>query len=645
MSKIFTLSESPRFSAPLWILALVGLLSVVFNQGAKAQDYLLSPDDTIGVVVLRHPELSVPLQVVPSSGKIQVPGVGDVFVAGKTTSRVATEITTRLKRVLLRPEVVVSLVAQRVRRIFVSGAVLKTGSLEVKPGFRISESIALAGGLLAPPERVSGTLSRAGMKPLKLDLVTILRDSASPKNYVLRNGDVLRFSERIYRVNIVGQVAKTGPVDVPIGSNVVQALAIAGGPSAKAALSRVTVRRANGKEYPVDLYRAIVRGEGSDNFRLAMGDTITVPEAMDRVTVLGAAMKAGFYDIPDGNTLTVSQALSLAGGVAPRAALTRARLRRANGQEEPLDLYKISVLGLQDGNVVLKPGDAIIIPESKGVSVLGAVTRPGVVYLEEAKMPRVADVLGQAGGLSIAPESAIISISRQSGMKKPLTLSIDPVALLQRNSWSQNSLVQDGDVIVVSSTKMQTVFVSGYVRTPGAFELREQDGLTALLTRAGGPLPTASLRRVTITRRDGTVQMIDAFDAVRTGTPIPFELQEGDYVVVPENTNRVLIMAAVANPGTYTIPEDRPLTVNEALVLAGGPVNRAKLKEIAILHQTPEGVQRRVLSLNNVRDVQMNSQVTLRNGDILYVPMGSQTKSGWDIISRGVGLLGVFGGL
>lgn len=639
----FSRRSSP-FASFRFLMSLLALCLGV-GRGAQAQDYFLGPDDTIGVTVLRHPELSVPIQVVPSSGRIQVPGVGDVMVSGKTTSQAAAEIAQRLRTTLLRPEVVVSLVGQRVRRAFVTGAVIKSGPVEIKQGFRVSEIISLAGGLTAAPERVEGILSRVGSKPIVLDLPTILRNSSSSKNVLLRSGDVLRLTERVYRINIAGQVSRPGLVDVPIGSNVVQALSIAGGATSKAALSRVTVKRANGKEYPLDLYRTVVLGQGADNFRLASGDMILVPEAMERVTVLGAAMKPGYYDIQDGNKLTVSEALSLAGGATPRAALSRARLRHADGKEAPLDLYKISVLGLQDENVTLTAGDAIVIPESKGVSVLGAVTRPGMVYLEESKAPRVADIIGQAGGLAISPELASISISRQTGTKKPLTLSIDPVALFQRNSWSQNSLVQDGDVIVVSSTRMQTIFVSGQVRTPGAFELKERDGLTALLARAGGATPTGSLRRVTITRRDGRVQMVDALDAVKTGTSISVELQEGDYVVVPENLNRVLVMAAVRTPGMYTIPEDRPLTVGEALAMAGGPADRAKLKEVAILHKTPEGVQRRVLSLNNARDVQVNSSVTLRDGDILYVPVGSQGRSAWDIITRGVGLLSVFTGL
>lgn len=641
------LKNSRRLSSFAFFRILLSLLAICLgaSRGVHAQDYFLGPDDTIGVTVLRHPELSVPVQVVPSSGRIQVPGVGDVMISGKTTSQAAAEIARRLRKTLLRPEVVVSLMSQRVRRVFVSGAVQKSGPIEIKQGFRVSEAVSLAGGLTAAPERIEGILNRVGSMPIVLDLPTLLRNTSSPKNILLRSSDVLRLTERVYRINISGQVNRPGAVDVPIGSNVVQALSIAGGATPKAALSRVTVKRANGKEYPLDLYRTVVLGQGSDNFRLASGDMILVPEAMDRVTVLGAAMKPGYYDIQDGNKLTVSEVLSLAGGTSPRAALSRARLRHADGKEEPLNLYKISVLGLQDENVTLAAGDAIVIPESKGVSVLGAVNQPGMLYLEESKAPRVAEIIGQAGGLSIAPEMASINISRQTGTKKPLTLSIDPVALFQRNSWSQNSLVQDGDVIVVSSTQMKTIFVSGQVRTPGAFELKERDGLTSLLARAGGATPTGSLRRVTITRRDGTVQMVDALSAVKTGTSIPVELQEGDYVVVPENLNRVLVMAAVRAPGMYIIPEDRPLTVAEALALAGGPVERAKLKEVAILHQTPEGVQRRVLSLNNVRDVQINSNVTLRDGDILYVPVGSQGRSAWDIITRGVGLLNVFTGL
>lgn len=616
-----------------------------FGGAAQAQTYTLGPDDVIGVKVLRHEELSVESQVVPSSGRIQVPAVGDVYVVGKTTSQVAAEVTRRLKTTLLRPEVTVALRAQRIQKVFVLGAaVSKTGVFDVKPGFRITEALAMAGGLMGQPDQVSGTLSRAGGKPIPLNLTDIYANSASNKNLVLRNGDVLQFAPRVVYINIAGQVGKPGPVEVPVGQGIVQALSLAGGATPAAALSRVVVRR-KGKEIPVDLYKAIVRGQGEDSFKLMAGDLILVPRAEDRISVLGAVQKPNYYSIADGTTMRVSDALAQAGGGTPRAALTRAVIRRADGSQTPINLYKIVVQGSQDGNVALANGDSIVVPESQGVTLIGAIARSGTLYIEEARNPRLADVLAEAGGLSVKPEQAHISVTRRVPTvgSKPYTMEVDPVALLLQNSWSQNAEIQDGDVITVSGIQGQTVFVAGEVRSPGGIELRAGDGLQELLSRAGGPTLAASLRQITITHRDGKIEMVDALDAIRKGKASEIKLQDGDYVIVPQNTNRVLVMAAVKSPGAYPIPEDQPLTVGEALSLAGGPLETAKLKEVAILHQTPQGMQRRVLPLKNSRDVQVNSNVKLQAGDILYVPQGSQSMSAWDVITRGVGLLRLFG--
>lgn len=641
---LFNFRKVRRVVACCATLALVSGVSDFTGAPVQAQVYTLGPDDVLSVIVLRHPELSVEMQVVPSSGRIQVPSVGDIYVAGKTTSQVAFEITQRLKKTLLRPAVTVALRTQRVQRVFVSGAVIKTGVYDIRPGFRVTDALALSGGLIGLPEQVDGTLNRPGWKPVALKLPEIYLNGNSKYNFALRSGDALYFTQRVVRINVAGQVGKPGPVDVPTGQGIVQAISLAGGATPEAALSRVVVRR-NGTELPVDLYKAIVRGQGEDSFKLQPNDLIIVPQAEERIAVLGAVDKPNFYPIVDGKTMSVSEALAQAGGGSERAALSRAMIRHADGTQTPIDLYKITVLGSQEGNVLLKDGDSIVVPQSLGITVIGAVSKPGTVYIEEAKIPRLADILAQSGGLTLRPEQSRISITRRVPTvgTKPFTLEIDPIALLLQHSWSQNAEVQDGDVVTVAAIQSQTIFIAGEVRTPGSYDLHTGDGLPELLSRAGGPTLLGSLRQITITHKDGQVQMVDALDTIRKGQTSSLKLQEGDYVVVPQNMNRVLVMAAVKTPGSYPLPEDRPLTVGEALALAGGPTDTAKLKQIAILHQTPQGMQRRILSLKTAKDVQKNSEVTLQAGDILYVPQGSQSQSAWDVITRGVGLLRVFG--
>lgn len=626
-----------------WLLVLCAL--VLAPGAASAQDYKLGPDDVISVTVLRHPEASVAGITIPSTGRIQLPVVGEIFVAGKTTSQVQSQVIKALRVRYRRPNVTVSLLKQRERRVFVSGAVNKPGVLELRPGWRLSEALAAVAGLTARADQIEGTLSRGQQKPIKLDLAHVLSSAEHPANIILQPGDVLRFTERVIPVTIVGQVTRAGSYNIPIGSSIVEAIAVAGH-TPKAALTKVSVRRADGTEIPLDLYRAIVMGEGKPDFKLQAGDLITIPEATARISIGGAVAKPGFYDIEDGKVLRVRDAVTRA-GYLPNASLARAKVQRANGTEVNVDLYKILTLGLDDDNLLLNAGDSIYIPELRGVTVLGQVGAPGHYFLQEGQAPRVTDVLARTGSVSAKPEMIRIRIARpaadgQSGGMK--NIDIDPVALLNSRDPKENVLVQDGDLITVSAINLQMVYVTGEVKGQGAFELKENSTVPELIARAGGPTEAASLKHVVVQRGDKTYPL-DLLAAVKQGKPSDFKLQEGDRVVVSENTAKVMVTAAVNRPGFVLIPEDKKLTVAEALTAAGGPRERARLWQVALMRQTTGGeVLTEIIPMNTPQSWQMAANIPMRHGDVLYVPEGKQSSGFFQKLTQGAGLLSLFGG-
>ena len=225
---------------------------------------------------------------------------GSVHVTGRTLQEVAQGLTQALKARLVDPEVSVSLVTPRVQRVFVLGAVARPGVYELKPGWRVTEALASAGGLTARPEAVGGALFRAGGASVTLALTTLLADGNLPVNLPLQAGDVLSFTDRTLRVSVTGQVQKPGLYDVPMGAGVVEALAMAGGAAPGAALSRVTVQRATGTVVTADLFRTMVLGEVQHNLKLEAGDLVMVPQSKARVAVLGAVNRPGYYDIEGG---------------------------------------------------------------------------------------------------------------------------------------------------------------------------------------------------------------------------------------------------------------------------------------------------------------------------------------------------------
>ena len=197
--------------------------------------------------------------------------------------------------------------------------------------------------------------------------------------------------------------------------------------------------------------------------------------------------------------------------------------------------------------------------------VAGAVTNPGVLQLKPGST--LLDALLGAGGFSVKAEDARLNLLRKQSDGSQNVMSADAAGIVSLRDISTNYALQEGDLINVTPVQTQTVFVSGEVNNPGPYQLRQGEGLAELMTRAGGVKDSALLTGIKV-ERAGTQIKADAYDAVKLGTPLDFELADGDFVVVPENRERILVMEAVAKPGYQAIPERGTLTLLDALAQA-----------------------------------------------------------------------------
>ena len=86
-----------------------------------------------------------------------------------------------------------------------------------------------------------------------------------------------------------------------------------------------------------------------------------------QISVLGAVKKPGKYDMNTEKEITVLEAVAMAGGFSDVAAINGTRIIRGeNGKERTIRVRvtDITKRGKKDRDVVLKPGDIIIVPES-----------------------------------------------------------------------------------------------------------------------------------------------------------------------------------------------------------------------------------------------------------------------------------------
>lgn len=169
--------------------------------------------------------------------------------------------------------------------------------------------------------------------------------------------------------------------------------------------------------------------------------------------------------------------------------------------------------------------------------------------------------------------------------------------------------------------------VGGFVSRPGIYEVRPGDTVFSLLTQGGGPVPDrADLKRATL-RRANTRELIpiDLYAMFFRGDMSQnYEVQDGDELIVPEETNnRIIVMGSVVNPGPFAYREGYRLS--DAIAMARGPVPiRAMMSKTVIVREMPGQPGRYIQIVADYVRFQKKGDSTqnieLQPGDLVYIP-------------------------
>ncbi len=201
--------------------------------------------------------LQLPEQIVQSDGTVSVPFVGRVPVAGQTPQAIERRIVEALKGKANTPQAMVRVQAVA-QEVTIVGEVrsAKRQTLSQKRE-RLLDAIASAGGASAPVEKVSVSLTRAGVT-VDVPLQQVIREPR--ENVELAAGDVVTLYHQPRHFVALGAVSKQGEVPFEAtGITLSQAMARAGGLNdGKAAATDVYLaRQSEGKSsvYHLDLSR------------------------------------------------------------------------------------------------------------------------------------------------------------------------------------------------------------------------------------------------------------------------------------------------------------------------------------------------------------------------------------------------------
>lgn len=161
------------------------------------------------------------------------------------------------------------------------------------------------------------------------------------------------------------------------------------------------------------------------------------------------------------------------------------------------------------------------------------------------------------------------------------------------------------------------IFVIGEVKRPGAYFMSAASSALNALYRAGGPLPTGSLRRIEVVRRGKVVATLDLYDYLLKGRTKEVKLQTGDTILVPPVGRRVWLAGRVHRPAIYELKPGEDL--EELLEIAGGPEPDAYLGKVQI-DRIVRHKERKVVDVDFAEALSSGRKVELYDGDVVFVP-------------------------
>jgi polysaccharide export outer membrane protein len=208
-----------------------------------------------------------------------------------------------------------------------------------------------------------------------------IRDLLAEKYFQDPHVSVFIKEYRNQRISVMGSVEKPGVYDVTGQKTVLDILAIAGGLKEEAGQLLFLIRppkfeeeATKGKKdsddqspktFMIDLEGLLVKGDLALNLPLIHGDVINIPVS-GKIFVGGEVKSPGGFALK-GKKLTVSQAITLAGGLGPKAAGSETKVFRYSEKGTDKEILSANVYAIQKGqeeDLHLKESDIIIVPKS-----------------------------------------------------------------------------------------------------------------------------------------------------------------------------------------------------------------------------------------------------------------------------------------
>lgn len=476
--------------------------------------YHVAPGDELLVTIWGSVDADLRLAV-DRTGRIGIPRIGSVTVAGLTIAEVTQAIEKQARKVFKNFELSVSLGQLRNVRLFVTGFAVRPGAYTVSSLSTLSSVLfTRAGGPSASGSFRDIELRRGGRTVARLDLYDLLLFGRRDADQLVQADDVIHIGAVGRQVALIGSVNKPAIYELKQAETVTDLVLMGGGPNSVADRSRAAVERLSDRnDRRVRQLALPAEGQAA----LDAGDVVRMFSAVDamlplerqnkQVRVEGEVQRPGTYILPPEST--IADALKAAGSLTPAAFLYGAEFNRE------------SVRITQQQNYERALRDMELEFNRRAATTAARADEAAAQAQQQVSNDRLLSRLRDA-----KPSGRVV-----------LQMAVDAREL-------PNLALEDGDRLYIPA-KPTTVGVFGSVFNAGSYLYGGDRKVEDYLRLAGSPTRGADKESIFVIRANGSVlsaQQSRGLFGVGSSRVEDVATLPGDTVFVPEEANKTTFL-------------------------------------------------------------------------------------------------------
>lgn len=555
-------------------------------------DYVLGPGDGLNIVLFGGVSQRL-RRVVDREGRVALPEVGGVQVAGKTLGDVQQLVQGVLRTEYRDVQADISLARLRSVRVYVVGDVRAPGAYDVSSLSTPLNAVYEAGGPTSGGSLRILEHYRGNQLVQKIDVYDLLLHGVNGGIQRLEAGDTIKVPPLGSEVTVQGMVRRPAVYELNGEKSLAQVLEIAGGVLPTGTLRHVDVERTVAHvdktmlaiDIPENNNAAQVT-QALEDFQVQDGDKIQispiVPYADKTVYLDGYVFHPGKFAYHDG--MRVSDLVGSYKDILPEPYKQHAeiiRLKSPDNTPEVLAFDLDDALAGKDQDLVLQPFDTVRVfgkydfEDPPIITVTGEVRDPGDHVTNG--IAHLRDALYLAGNVTTDANFDDVQVFRKTEDGKLQVMSVDLAKALAGDP-KDNILLESKDRVIVhrnlNKVDPPTVTIEGEVGRPGKYPLGHDMTAASLVRFAGGLKRSAYTDAADLTSymvQDGskvvsdhsTVQIAKALEGV---PDTDVRLHDGDVLTIRQLAGwndlgaTIKVTGEVMHAGTYGIQEGERLS-------------------------------------------------------------------------------------